>query len=148
MTRRPPTSTCATCRTEHACTLFSVLCHNHLSHPHWLKSSLSPSFHPHGIHVWLSLILFDPLLLLPPRTSSSFSCPSSPCTPTTLTPVTNNLCDSAKGSNDVAFLLTGYEPNDMELKYGTGLNELGPQQVPRLPGFPRPLYSVIGPRHG
>ena len=33
-----------------------------------------------------------------------------------LDPVTNNLRDSAKGNNDgydVAFPLTGYEPNDM-----------------------------------
>ena len=40
--------------------------------------------------------------------------------------VTNNLRDSAKGSNDgydVAFPLTGYEPKDMELNNGTELND-------------------------
>ena len=96
VTRRTPT--CATCRTEHACTLFSVLCHNHLSHPHWLKSSLSPSFHPHTIH----------------DERFSLSCSTSPFTSTCTSPsfflsflsmysddfdsVTNNLRDSAKGS--------------------------------------------------
>ena len=117
VTRRTPTSTCAICRTEHACTLFSVLCHNHLSHPHWLKSSLSlsPSSTCHPCVVVLDSL--RPLLLLPPALPVLFLSFLSMYSDD-LDSVTNNLRDSAKGSNDgydVAFPLTGYEPNDTEL---------------------------------
>ena len=45
--------------------------------------------------------------------------------------VTNNLRDSAKGSNDgydVAFPLTGYEPNAMEFTDTTELNDTVPSK--------------------
>ena len=62
VTRRTSTSTtCA--RSEHACTLFSVLCHNHLSHPHWLKSSLE-SFTFISIPSMMSVSLWVARLLL------------------------------------------------------------------------------------
>ena len=60
--------------------------HNHLSHPHWLKSSLSPSFHLHTIHDERFSLSCSTSPFTSTCTSPSFSCPSSPCTPTTLTP--------------------------------------------------------------
>ena len=94
-------------------------------HPHWLKSSLSlsPSSTCHPCAVVLDSL--RPLLLLPPalpRLLLSFLFMYSD----DLDSVTNNLRDSAKGSNDgydVAFPLTGYEPNDTELNNGTELND-------------------------
>ena len=67
--------------------------------------------------MWLSLILFDLSFYFHPHflvfLLSFLSIDSDD-----LDSVTNNLRDSAKGSNDgndVAFPLTGYEPNDTEL---------------------------------
>ena len=98
VTRRTPTSTCATCRNEHACTLCSVLCHSHLSHPLWLKTSLSlpPSSTCHPCVVVLDSL--RPLLFTSTCTSPSFSCPSSPCTPTTLTPWLTTFATPPRGA--------------------------------------------------
>ena len=68
--------------------------------------------------------------------------------PDDLDSVTNNLRDSAKGSNDgydVTFSLTGYEPNDTQRH---GAQRHGLQRSHRLPGSPLLRYSVIGPGHG
>ena len=67
--------------TRARCLVFVLL--TGTSHPHWLKSSLH--LHPHAIHVWLSLILFDLSFYFHPH-FFVFYFPSSPCTPTTLTP--------------------------------------------------------------
>ena len=75
-------------------------------HPWWAFLSeffdLSFSFHPHFLVFFLSFLFMH---------SDLYS--------DDLDSVTNNLRDSAKGSNDgydVAFSLTGYEPNDTELQ--------------------------------
>ena len=79
-------TTCA--RSEHACTLLDVLSFiTHVSQPHWLKSSLESFSFIHipsmmSVSLWVARLL----LLLLPAFPRLFSCPSSPCTPTTLTP--------------------------------------------------------------
>ena len=108
VTRRTPTSTtCA--RSEHACTLFSVLCHNHLSHPHWLKSSLE-SVIPSSRHAHerLSLILFDFSFYLSPHFTVFFLSFLSMYS-NNFDSVTNNLRNSANGTfvtSDDTFPLT------------------------------------------
>ena len=113
VTRRTPT--CATCRTEHTCTLFSVRASlTETSHPLWLKSSLSLSLSSTCHPCVVVLDSLRPLFSLPPalpRLLLSFLSMYSD----DLDSVTNNLRDSAKGSNDgydVAFPLTPGEPVD------------------------------------
>ena len=86
VTRRAPTNTSTTCaKSEHACTLFSVLCQKH-AHPHWLKSSLE-SVIPSSRHAHVRLSLnCSTSPFTSTITSSTFPGPSSPCAPTTLTP--------------------------------------------------------------
>ena len=102
VTRRTPT--CATCRSEHACTLLDVLFFSLTRHTH-IGSSRPWVFHlhPHTIHDERFSLSCSTSPFTSTRTSSSFSLPPSPCTPTstpmTLTPwPINNLRDSANGS--------------------------------------------------
>ena len=129
------------------CVVFVLL--TDTSHPHWLKSSLSLSLsstcHPCvvGLDSLRRLLLLPPAL---PRFLLSFLSMYSD----DLDSVTNNLRDSAKGSNDgydAAFPLTGYEPNDTELN-DTELNDTVPASslTSRIPSST--IYSVIGPGHG
>ena len=102
------TTTCATCRTEHTCTPLVFVLLTDTSHPHWLKSSLSLSpsstCHPcvvvlDSLRLLLYFHLHFTVLFL-----SFLSMYSDD-----LDSVTNNLRDSAMGSNDgynVAFPLT------------------------------------------
>ena len=125
------------------------MCHTTLAQV-VLESVISSSRH---VHVRLSLILFDLTFYFHPHFLVfflSFLLMHSDLYSDDLDSVTNDLRDSAKGSNDgydVAFSLTGYEPNDTELS-DTELNGHGPQQARQLPGSPLPRYSVIGPGHG
>ena len=103
------------------------VCHRHLHTIHDERlpspiSSTSPftSFHPHFLVFFLSFLFM-------------YS--------DDLDSVTNNLRDSAKGGNDgydVAFSLTGYEPNDTELN-DTELNDTIPSKLTDSQG---PLFYV------
>ena len=106
---------------EHICALFSVrvshTCHTTLAQV-VLESVIPSSRHA---HVQLSLTLFDFSFYFHPHFLVfflAFLFMHSDLYSDDLDSVTNNLRDSAKGSNDgydVAFSLTGYEPNDTEL---------------------------------
>ena len=86
VTRRTPTTTCATCRTEHACTLLSVSRLNHVSHHIGSSRPWVFHLHPHTIHDERFSLSCSTSPFTSTCTSPSFSFPSSPCTPTTLTP--------------------------------------------------------------
>ena len=148
MTRRTPTSTttqsttCATLMSEHICALFSVRA-SHTCHTTLAQVVIeSRHCHLHAIYDERFSLSCSTSPFTSTRTSSSFSFPSSPCTPTLcsddLDSVTNNLRDSAKGSlvtYDDTFPLTGYEPNDTELINDTELNDSVPASslTPRIP---------------
>ena len=100
VTRRTPTSTCTTRRTDHACTLLDFLFSlSHASHPHWLKSSLSLSpsspYHP-----WWTFLseCFDLSFYFHPHFLVLFLSFLSMHVDSDLDSMTSNLRDSAKGS--------------------------------------------------
>ena len=113
VTRRTPTSTSTTCaRSEHACTLLDVLSFiTHVSHPHWLKSSLE-SVIPSSRHAYeqLPLILFDFSFYLSPHFTVFFLSFLSMYSDN-FDSVTNNLRNSANGTfvtSDDSFPLTAF----------------------------------------
>ena len=119
---------------EHICTpldVSSVPCLDHTCHTH-IGSSRPWVRHPilmHA-HVRLSLILFDFSFYFYPHFLVFFLSFLSMYSDN-FDSVTNNLRDSAKGSNDgydVAFPLTGYEPKDTELNNNTELNDTVPSK--------------------
>ena len=99
VTRRTPTS--ATCRTEHACTPFSVCSLCHTGHTH-IGSSRPWVFHLHAHTIHderLPSLISSTSPFTSTRTSSSFSFPSSPCTPTTMTPWLTTCATPLRGAS-------------------------------------------------
>ena len=84
------------------------------------------------------------------RTSSSFSFPSSSCTPTTLTPWLTTCATPPREQRRLRrrLPLTGSEPNDTELINDTELNDTVASKLTDSQGPPLPRYSFIGPGHG
>ena len=131
------TTTRAICTSEHGTwsALFSRLSclFDDVSWSSWLKSFKCPSLHLHVIHDVRFSLTSSSSLSTSTCPSPSSSTPLSWCTTDlhtdldNLDSVENNLRHSAKGSldaYDVAFSLTGYEPND------TVSNELVDSQGP------------------
>ena len=146
VTRRTPTSTSTTCaRSEHTCTLVDVclLCHWYItlhigsSRP-WVRHC-----HLHTIH--------DERFLLSCSTSPFTSSRSSPSFPVLPLHALRQLWLRDKQpaqlrQRDLRHLRR-YLPAHRLWAQRHGAQRLGPQQVQWLPGSPRPLYSVVRPRH-
>ena len=147
VTRRTPT--CA--RSEHACTLFRLSRHSHwyITFPLGSKSLESVIPSSRYAHVRLSLSCSTSLFTSPCFSPYS-SRPSSPCTPTTLTPWQTTCAASPTGPSSPWTISPSHrwwaQRHGAHRRHGA--QRLGPQQDHWLPGFPRPLCPVVRPRRG